>query len=233
VYFPRMLAPIAALLATTVELLITLFPAHPGTCIRPCGASPSGTDPPAVDCRGNPAGHGCRALAGSCERFDRDVHYVLGFLLQAVITPVAFSSSLVPERWKWAYNLNPAAGLIDGMHWALLDGPSPGPQLVVSVASLSVVLVTSSAVKRWGSLVPTMRARPRSCEYLPASRTRRRASPGPEAGVGSLLDVGAGFHPELTGRENDFLSGTVMGMRRSEVRTLRRDSGIFWRRALP
>jgi ABC-2 type transport system ATP-binding protein/lipopolysaccharide transport system ATP-binding protein len=36
--------------------------------------------------------------------------------------------------------------------------------------------------------------------------------------VGSLLGVGTGFHPELTGRENVFLSGTVMGMRRREVR---------------
>jgi ABC-type polysaccharide/polyol phosphate transport system ATPase subunit len=36
--------------------------------------------------------------------------------------------------------------------------------------------------------------------------------------VGSLLDVGTGFHPELTGRENVFLSGAVLGMRRREVR---------------
>ena len=36
--------------------------------------------------------------------------------------------------------------------------------------------------------------------------------------VGSLLDVGTGFHPELTGRENVYLSGTVLGMRRREVR---------------
>jgi lipopolysaccharide transport system ATP-binding protein len=35
--------------------------------------------------------------------------------------------------------------------------------------------------------------------------------------VGSLLEVGTGFHPELTGRENIFLSGAVIGMRRSEV----------------
>jgi lipopolysaccharide transport system ATP-binding protein len=35
--------------------------------------------------------------------------------------------------------------------------------------------------------------------------------------VGSLLEVGTGFHPELTGRENTFLSGAVIGMRRSEV----------------
>jgi ABC-type polysaccharide/polyol phosphate transport system ATPase subunit len=36
--------------------------------------------------------------------------------------------------------------------------------------------------------------------------------------VGSLLDVGTGFHPELTGRENVFLSGAVLGMRRREIR---------------
>lgn len=36
--------------------------------------------------------------------------------------------------------------------------------------------------------------------------------------VGSLLEVGTGFHPELTGRENTFLNGAILGMRRAEVR---------------
>ena len=36
--------------------------------------------------------------------------------------------------------------------------------------------------------------------------------------VGSLLEVGTGFHPELTGRENVFLNGAILGMRRAEIK---------------
>ena len=73
----------------------------------------------------------------------RDVQYLLGFLLQIwlFVSPVAFSSSLVPERWRWAYFLNPAAGVIDGMRWAVLDTPWPGRYLAISAAALLVILV--------------------------------------------------------------------------------------------
>jgi lipopolysaccharide transport system ATP-binding protein len=37
--------------------------------------------------------------------------------------------------------------------------------------------------------------------------------------VASLLEVGTGFHPELTGRENIFLNGSILGMSRAEVRS--------------
>jgi lipopolysaccharide transport system ATP-binding protein len=36
--------------------------------------------------------------------------------------------------------------------------------------------------------------------------------------VGSLLEVGTGFHPELTGRENVFLNGAILGMKRAEIK---------------
>jgi lipopolysaccharide transport system permease protein len=74
----------------------------------------------------------------------RDVQYTLSFLTQLwlFVTPVAYPSSLVPERWRWLYGLNPMAGVVDGFRWALLGGANaPGPMLAVSVVSVGLLLV--------------------------------------------------------------------------------------------
>ena len=50
--------------------------------------------------------------------------------------------------------------------------------------------------------------------------------------VGALIEVAAGFHPDLTGRENVFLQGAIMGMKRAEIaRQVRRDRRVRRRRA--
>jgi lipopolysaccharide transport system permease protein len=67
----------------------------------------------------------------------RDVRYLIPFLVQfwMLASPVAYPSSLVPERWRWVYGLNPMVGVIEGFRWALTGRvPSPGPVLYVSVA---------------------------------------------------------------------------------------------------
>ena len=53
----------------------------------------------------------------------RDVRYTIPFLTQFWLfaSPVAYSSSLLPERWRVVYGLNPMAGVIEGFRWALLD----------------------------------------------------------------------------------------------------------------
>jgi len=78
----------------------------------------------------------------------RDVRYVLPFLVQfwMFASPVAYPSSLVPQRWRWLYELNPMAGVIDGFRWSLTGkGQPPGVLLAVS-ASMVVLLVAAGTV---------------------------------------------------------------------------------------
>lgn len=54
----------------------------------------------------------------------RDFRYVVPFIVQIglYISPVGFSSSVVPEKWRLLYSLNPMVGVIDGFRWAILGG---------------------------------------------------------------------------------------------------------------
>ncbi len=54
----------------------------------------------------------------------RDFRYIVPFVLQLglYISPVGFSSSIIPEKWRLLYSLNPMVGVIDGFRWAILGG---------------------------------------------------------------------------------------------------------------
>ena len=57
----------------------------------------------------------------------RDFRYIIPFVVQfgLYVSPVGFSSSVVPEAWRFWYSLNPMVGVIDGFRWCLLGGESP------------------------------------------------------------------------------------------------------------
>ncbi len=52
----------------------------------------------------------------------RDFRYIVPFMVQfgLYVSPVGFSSSVVPENWRLLYSLNPMVGVIDGFRWAIL-----------------------------------------------------------------------------------------------------------------
>jgi lipopolysaccharide transport system permease protein len=74
----------------------------------------------------------------------RDFRYVIPFILQfgLYVSPVGFSSAVVPDRWRLLYSLNPAVGVIDGFRWCLLGGQSqlylPGLAASVGVVVISL-----------------------------------------------------------------------------------------------
>ena len=75
----------------------------------------------------------------------RDFRYVVPFLVQfgLYISPVGFSSSIVPERWRLLYSLNPMVGVIDGFRWAIIGGDV---QLYGAGFLLSLLLVVGLLV---------------------------------------------------------------------------------------
>ena len=82
----------------------------------------------------------------------RDVNNALPFFAQVLmfVSPVAYPSSVVPERWQMLYALNPMATVINGFRWALLeDQPSPGIYSLISVAVVLVALIGGLYFFRW------------------------------------------------------------------------------------
>jgi len=70
----------------------------------------------------------------------RDFRFIVPFIVQfgLYISPVGFSSSIVPEQWRFIYSLNPMVGVIDGFRWAILGGES---KLYLPGFILSMMLV--------------------------------------------------------------------------------------------
>jgi lipopolysaccharide transport system permease protein len=74
----------------------------------------------------------------------RDVRYTLPFLTQfwMYATPIAYPSSIVPERLRPLYGLNPMAGVVEGFRWALLGrAGNVGPMVIVSALAVAVLLI--------------------------------------------------------------------------------------------
>jgi lipopolysaccharide transport system permease protein len=74
----------------------------------------------------------------------RDFRYIIPFIVQLglYVSPVGFSSDIIPDQWRLLYSLNPLVGIIDGFRWCLLGGESqlylPGVWLSIAVSAVFV-----------------------------------------------------------------------------------------------
>ena len=91
------------------------------------------------------AGLGITYLISALNVKYRDFRYVLPFIIQfgLYISPVGFSSSVVPDKWRLIYSLNPMVGVIDGFRWAIIGNVQMyWPGFILSVG-LAVLLLAS------------------------------------------------------------------------------------------
>ena len=143
VYFPRLLLPLAAVIAGLVDLAISFIVLL--IVLAWYGITPTvhlAALPAFVLLAAASALAPALWLAALNVRY-RDVRYIIPFLVQIWLfaTPVAYSSTLVPERWRPLYGLNPMAGVVDGFRWMITPGAhGPGRELAVGFAAVAILL---------------------------------------------------------------------------------------------
>ncbi len=144
VYFPRLLVPVAAVLSGLVDFAIA-FVLLIGMMLH-YGISPGSAIvvlPLAVLLAILTALAAGLWLSALNVRY-RDVQYTIPFLTQfwMFVTPIAYSASLVPGRWRALYLMNPMTGVVECFRWALLGKSGASPSyLVISVAVVVAALV--------------------------------------------------------------------------------------------
>jgi lipopolysaccharide transport system permease protein len=144
VYFPRIIVPLASVFAGLVDFAIA-FTVLIGM-IAWYGVKPTAAvlTLPLFVILAVASAFGVGLWLSALNVQYRDVRYTLTFIVQfwLLASPVAYSSTLVPARWRPWYGLNPMAGVIEGFRWALLGkSPAPGIMLAVSVLVVSLILV--------------------------------------------------------------------------------------------
>ena len=148
VYFPRLILPLSSVLSGMVDfgisfLMLIVMMIYYG--IRPTSAV---LWMPAFLLLAVLTALGVGLWLAALNALYRDVKYVLPFLVQfwMFASPVAYPSSLVPEKWRWLYGLNPMAGVIEGFRWSLTGhGQAPGGLSFVSLGVVIVVLLSGVA----------------------------------------------------------------------------------------
>jgi lipopolysaccharide transport system permease protein len=138
VYFPRMIVPASAVIVSLVDFLISFgllsilmlwYGFVPGWLILIL---------PIFLALALVAALGCGVWLAALNVKYRDFRYIVPFIVQfgLYISPVGFSSSVIPDKWRLLYSLNPMVGVIDGFRWIILGVEQPLylPGFVLSIA---------------------------------------------------------------------------------------------------
>jgi lipopolysaccharide transport system permease protein len=146
VYFPRLVIPASAVIVSFVDFLISgiilvglmvWYGFDPGLRIFTL---------PLFIMVAYAAAMGAGLWIAALNVKYRDFRIIVPFVVQfgLYISPVGFSSAIVPEKWRLLYSINPMVGVIDGFRWAILGGNTQlyWPGFLLSLALVFVILAT-------------------------------------------------------------------------------------------
>jgi lipopolysaccharide transport system permease protein len=146
IYFPRLVVPAGSVIISFVDFLITLclmlllmlyyrFAPDWRMVLLPVFM---------ILAAGTSLGAGLWLCALNVKY--RDFRHIVPFIVQfgLYISPVGFSSAVVPEKWRALYSLNPLVGVIEGFRWSLLRGHTrlDGTSIILSMVVTILLLIT-------------------------------------------------------------------------------------------
>jgi lipopolysaccharide transport system permease protein len=145
VYFPRLVVPISSVVTSFVDFLISAV--LMALLLIYYGHSPDLRifTLPFFVILAFGAAFGAGVWVSALMVRYRDFRYVIPFIVQfgLYISPVGFSSTQVPEKWKLIHSINPMAGVIDGFRYALIGGNSlGGMQLIFTILAITALIVS-------------------------------------------------------------------------------------------
>ncbi len=157
VYFPRLVLPLSAVVAGLLDFAISFVVFLGMMAYYRVAPSPAILLFPGFLLLAVLTALGVGLWLSALNAIYRDVRYVIPFLVQFWLfaSPVAYPSSLVPERWRWLYGLNPMAGVIEGFRWALTGHGQP-PNIMLAVSTGMVLLLVGGGLVYFNKMEGTI-----------------------------------------------------------------------------
>jgi lipopolysaccharide transport system permease protein len=150
VYFPRVLVPLTAVIMPAVDLAVSFGMLVVLMAWYHVVPTPAMLLLPLYVALGVLTAFAVTLWTSALSVRYRDVRYVLPFLIQIwlFVTPVAYPASMVPQRWRLLYGLNPMASVVEGFRNSLLGTPAPGAMVAIAVVVVAAALVAGTAYFR-------------------------------------------------------------------------------------
>jgi lipopolysaccharide transport system permease protein len=143
IYFPRILLPLSMIVAPLVDLVLSLVLLFGLLIYAGIPLTWKVITLPIFILVAMLTAMGISLFVSAANVRYRDVGHAIPFLIQVwmFLSPIVYPVSLVPERWRLLYGLNPMVGVIEGFRWALVGQTAPDP--VVMAGSATVILLLS------------------------------------------------------------------------------------------
>ena len=148
IYFPRILLPLSTVIAPLVDFVLSLVLLFGLLVYAGIPLTWKLATLPIFILIATISAIGVSLVVSATNVKYRDVGHAIPFVMQIwmFVSPIVYPVSLVPEKWRFLYGLNPMAGVIEGFRWAVLGQTAPDPTVMAASFLVFVVFLLVSLV---------------------------------------------------------------------------------------